>query len=57
MQRPFREQLSAITARCLLLVLCALASVPARADIDIGINGVEGDLRGNVLAYLSFERY
>ncbi len=57
MQGPFREQLSALTSRCLLLVLCALAPAPAQADIDIEIHGVEGDLRGNVLAYLSFERY
>ncbi len=57
MQGPLREYLSAITARCVLLVLCALAAAPARGDIDIGVNGVDGDLRRNVLAYLSFERY
>jgi len=42
-------------------VLAALCSVmpgsPARADIDIQINGVDGELRRNVLAYLSLERY
>lgn len=29
----------------------------AQADIDIQINGVDGELRRNVLAYLSLERY
>ena len=57
MQGPFRESLTAVAARSLLLVLCLLAAAPARADIDIEVNGVEGDLRDNVLAYLSFERY
>lgn len=42
-------------------LLAALWSVTAgslaRADIDIQINGVDGELRRNVLAYLSLERY
>lgn len=57
MQGTFREHLTALTARCLLFALGALAAAPARADIDIEVNGVEGELRHNVLAYLSFERY
>ena len=42
-------------------LMAALWSVTAgslaRADIDIQINGVDGELRRNVLAYLSLERY
>jgi len=42
-------------------LMAALWSVTAgslaRADIDIQINGVNGELRRNVLAYLSLERY
>jgi translocation and assembly module TamA len=41
------------------LLLAALMSVPhpAIADIRIELEGVDGDLRGNVLALLSLERY
>jgi translocation and assembly module TamA len=41
------------------LLLAGLMSVPhpARADIRIELEGVEGELRGNVLALLSLERY
>ena len=34
-----------------------LAVLPAQARIALTINGVDGKLRANVLAYLSFERY
>jgi len=44
------------TARC-LLALCALAVTSAHADIDIAIDGVDGPVRRNVLAFLSLERY
>src|ERR1700734_255652 len=41
------------------LLLAALMSVPhaAVADIRIELEGVDGDVRGNVLALLSLERY
>jgi translocation and assembly module TamA len=41
------------------LLLAGLMSVPhpARADIRIELEGVEGELRGNVLALLSLQRY
>ncbi len=43
------------------IVLClaslAAASVPAVADINIEINGVDGAMRRNVLIFLSLERY
>ncbi|MBU6377359.1 MAG: BamA/TamA family outer membrane protein [Gammaproteobacteria bacterium] len=46
------------TASLLLCIVGALAAgVPARADIDIDISGVDGALRRNVLAFLSLERY
>lgn len=43
---------SAVLAGCLIS-----ASLPAAARIRIDIDGVEGDLKRNVLAYLSLERY
>jgi translocation and assembly module TamA len=33
------------------------AALPARANVEIDIRGVEDELRANVLAYLSFDRY
>jgi translocation and assembly module TamA len=57
MQGLFREPLTAFTTRSLLYALCVFAAAPVRADIDIEVRGVDGDLRHNVLAYLSFERY
>lgn len=45
-----------LAARTVLLLACLLGS-PARADIRIDIEGVEGELRANVLALLSLERY
>lgn len=40
-----------------LTALCIAGSPPASANIDVEIHGVEEQLRTNVLAYLSFERY
>ena len=38
-------------------LLDAVLRCPARADIRIDLTGVDGDLRRNVLALLSLERY
>jgi translocation and assembly module TamA len=48
-----------VKTACLLLCITGalIAGVPARADIDIEISGVDGALRRNVLAFLSLERY
>src|SRR5690606_10978894 len=43
--------------RCLLTALLAGAALPARADIVVQIEGVEGELRNNILIFLSVERY
>ena len=41
------------------LLVCLLAGAVARAAtaVDVDIRGVDDELRDNVLAYLSFERY
>ncbi len=39
------------------LAVCLLLATSAHADIRIDLEGVEGDLRRNVLALLSLERY
>ncbi|MDQ2640402.1 MAG: BamA/TamA family outer membrane protein [Pseudomonadota bacterium] len=44
-------------ACCLLAALLALAAAPASADIDVEVTGVDGELQGNVLVYLSVQRY
>lgn len=41
----------------LCLASLAAASVPAVADINIEINGIDGAMRRNVLIFLSLERY
>jgi translocation and assembly module TamA len=41
----------------LLLACLLLAAVPARAEIEIDVQGVEPDVRRNVLVFLSLERY
>jgi translocation and assembly module TamA len=41
---------------CLLFALCALAP-PALADIEVDLEGIEGELRSNVLVFLSVQRY
>src|ERR1700754_77968 len=43
--------------RAWLAVLCLASAPHARANIDVDIRGVDDQLRTNVLAYLSFERY
>jgi translocation and assembly module TamA len=43
--------------RAWLAALCLGAASLARANIDVDIRGVDDQLRTNVLAYLSFERY
>lgn len=41
------------------LLVCAMALCvpPARADVDIDVHGVPDNIRSNVLAYLSLQRY
>jgi translocation and assembly module TamA len=41
----------------LLALVLAQFAAPANADLQIEIRGVAEDIRANVLAYLSFERY
>jgi translocation and assembly module TamA len=43
--------------RCLALLLLGGFAAGAGAGIKVNVNGVEGDARRNVLAYLSVERY
>src|SRR5258708_24513739 len=43
--------------RAWIAAVCLIASQFARANIDVEINGVDDQLRTNVLAYLSFARY
>lgn len=40
-----------------LMLVAGLASRPISAEIEIQINGIDGVLRRNVLAFLSLERY
>src|SRR5688572_29466422 len=49
-----RTRLPAISL--LFLVVAQLAS-PAFSGVTVEVRGVEEDIRANVLAYLSFERY
>ncbi|HEX6637351.1 MAG TPA: BamA/TamA family outer membrane protein [Steroidobacteraceae bacterium] len=41
----------------LLALLLAQFAAPAHAEIKVEVRGVADDVRGNILAYLSFERY
>src|ERR1700744_3052080 len=43
--------------RAWLAALCLAGAPLARANINVEIHGVDDQLRANVLAYLSFERY
>jgi hypothetical protein len=43
--------------RAALILMCLIASPLVRANVTVEIHGVEDELRTNVLAYLSFERY
>src|SRR5216117_2229137 len=47
-------RLSAVT---LLVLLLAQLGAPAKAGVQVEVRGVGEDVRANVLAYLSFERY
>ncbi len=44
-------------SRASIVALCLLACPLARATIEVEIEGVDDQLRANVLSYLSFERY
>ncbi|HEV7715498.1 MAG TPA: BamA/TamA family outer membrane protein [Steroidobacteraceae bacterium] len=39
------------------VVVCLLCSAPAWSNVEIEIRGVDDELKQNVLAYLSFDRY
>jgi translocation and assembly module TamA len=54
--RPCRHRYSG-RLPWVLLAACILFIRPALADIRIDLDGVDGDLRRNVLALLSLERY
>src|SRR3954471_12156084 len=41
----------------LLSFLLALVATRTLAGIEVKVEGIEGDIQKNVLAYLSFERY
>ena len=43
--------------RAWLAAMCLIAASGARANITVEIHGVDDQIRTNVLAYLSFERY
>ena len=43
--------------RAWLAAMCLIAASVARANITVEVHGVDEQLRTNVLAYLSFERY
>src|ERR1700743_1811890 len=43
--------------RAWLAAVCLIAAPSAKAHITVEIHGVDEQLRTNVLAYLSFERY
>src|SRR4051794_22319485 len=51
------QRTSSLQARAALFLLCLIASPLALANVAVEIHGVEDELRTNVLAYLSFERY
>lgn len=49
---------TAVSVRIFAAALLGLwLAAPSRADIDIQIDGVEGEMRRNVLIFLSLERY
>lgn len=50
--QAFRLRRATLAAACLLLGV-----MPARANVEIEIRGVDDELRTNVLAYLSLDRY
>lgn len=44
-------------SRAALVLMCLAACPLARANVTVEVHGVDDELRSNVLAYLSFERY
>jgi translocation and assembly module TamA len=44
-------------SRAALVLMCLITCPLARANVTVEIRGVDDELRSNVLAYLSFERY
>src|SRR5688572_27023272 len=54
LQIKLRPRLALIT---LLMLGAALSAAPANAGVEVEVRGVGEDIRNNVLAYLSFERY
>jgi translocation and assembly module TamA len=44
-------------SRAALVLMCLIVCPLARANVTVEIRGVDDELRSNVLAYLSFERY
>src|SRR4051812_31231650 len=51
--RPCRM---ALALACFVMSLLGIA-LPARANVEIEVRGIDDELRTNVLAYLSFDRY
>src|ERR1700748_3405103 len=51
------QRTSSLQARAALLLMCLIASPLLRANVTVEVHGVDDQLRTNVLAYLSFERY
>jgi len=44
-------------SRAALVLMCLIACSIARANVTVEVHGVDDELRSNVLAYLSYERY
>jgi translocation and assembly module TamA len=44
-------------SRAALILMCLIACPLVRANVTVEVHGVDDELRTNVLAYLSFERY
>jgi translocation and assembly module TamA len=53
LQIPTRQRFPALP----LLALLVLCAAPALAEIKVEVRGVGEDVRANIMAYLSFERY
>jgi translocation and assembly module TamA len=51
------QRTSSLPARAALFLLCLMTSPFVQANVTVEVHGVEDELRSNVLAYLSFERY
>jgi len=57
MAQRFSHVLAIRLCRPSLVLACLLCSMPAWSNIEIEVRGVDEELRANVLAYLSFDRY